>query len=119
MAKAKTAMKKKASVPKALVKAVKAAVADGLQVVPVALLGHKADIGVMALGPDLWQLRALQSDLVSAGLEVGTGLRHDSVDGAAAAFGRGLLGHTASMPRRADRPFWWGSPQGLAFITHQ
>ena len=49
---------------------VKAAVAAGLQVVPVALLGHKADLGIMALGPDLWQLRAFQSDLASAGLDV-------------------------------------------------
>jgi chlorite dismutase len=54
----------------AVEQAVKAAVAAGLQVVPVALLGHKADLGVMALGPDLWLLRALQSDLASAGLDV-------------------------------------------------
>jgi chlorite dismutase len=50
--------------------AVKAAVADGVQVVPVALLGHKADVGFMALGPDLWRLRALQTDLVAAGLDL-------------------------------------------------
>ena len=36
----------------------------------MALLGHKADLGIMALGPDLWQLRAFQSDLASAGLDV-------------------------------------------------
>src|SRR5215213_7145270 len=50
--------------------AVKAAEGVGLQVVPFAVLGHKADIGFMALGPDLWRLRALQTDLVAAGLEV-------------------------------------------------
>jgi hydrogen peroxide-dependent heme synthase len=50
--------------------AVKAAEADRLQVVPVALLGHKADVGFMALGPDLWRLRRLQTDLTGAGLDV-------------------------------------------------
>jgi chlorite dismutase len=41
-----------------------------VQVVTVAVLGHKADIGFMALGPDLWRLRRLQSDLQQAGLTV-------------------------------------------------
>jgi peroxiredoxin len=41
-----------------------------VQVVTVALLGHKADLGVMALGPDLWALRELQSALGQAGLEL-------------------------------------------------
>jgi chlorite dismutase len=50
--------------------AVKAAEEAGVQVVPVAVLGHKADLGFMALGPDLWRLRALQTDLVAAGLEL-------------------------------------------------
>ena len=54
--------------------AVAAAVAkaerDGVQVVSVAVLGHKADIGFMALGPDLWRLRSLQTHLQAAGLEV-------------------------------------------------
>ena len=36
----------------------------------VALLGHKADIGFMALGPDLWRLRRLQTELRPPGLEV-------------------------------------------------
>jgi peroxiredoxin len=53
----------------AVVEAVKAARVHGDQVVTVALLGHKADLGVMALGPDLWRLRALQSALQGAGLE--------------------------------------------------
>lgn len=50
--------------------AVKAAEADGVQVVPAAMLGHKADVAFMALGPDLWRLRRLQTDLATAGLEV-------------------------------------------------
>jgi len=54
----------------AVVAAVKGAEADAVQVVSVALLGHKADVGVMALGPELWRLRALQTDLQAAGLVV-------------------------------------------------
>jgi chlorite dismutase len=50
--------------------AVAAAEADGYQVVPVAVLGHKADLGFMALGPDQWRLRRLQTELVVAGLEL-------------------------------------------------
>jgi peroxiredoxin len=53
-----------------VVRAVKDAQADEVQVVTVAMLGHKADLGVMALGPDLWRLRRLQSDLQAAGLVV-------------------------------------------------
>jgi chlorite dismutase len=50
---------------------VKSAAADGdTQVVTVALLGHKADMGFMALAPELWRLRALQTSLQSAGLSV-------------------------------------------------
>jgi hydrogen peroxide-dependent heme synthase len=54
----------------AVVAAVKRAEGDGDQVVPVALLGHKADLAFMALGDDLWRLRRFQTDLQSAGLEV-------------------------------------------------
>jgi chlorite dismutase len=54
----------------AVVSAVKRAEADGDQVVTVSLLGHKADAGFMALGPDLVRLRRLQSDLQGAGLHV-------------------------------------------------
>jgi len=54
----------------AVVKAVKAARAEGDQIVTISLLGHKADLGVMALGPDMWRLRALQSALSAAGLEL-------------------------------------------------
>ena len=38
--------------------------------VPVAVLGHKADVALMALGPDLWRLRSFQSEVVAAGLTV-------------------------------------------------
>ena len=50
-------------------RAVKDARAGGDQVVCVALLGHKADVGVMALGPDLQRLRGLQTALRVAGLD--------------------------------------------------
>lgn len=50
--------------------AVGAAVAAGAQVVPVAVLGHKADVAFMALASDLWVLRRLQTALQGAGLEV-------------------------------------------------
>ena len=50
--------------------AVAATRADEVQVVPVALLGHKADLAVMALAPDLWRLRALQTALAATGLEL-------------------------------------------------
>ena len=46
----------------AVAAAVKAAEADGVQVVPAAMLGHKADLALMALGPDLWRLRQLQTE---------------------------------------------------------
>ena len=50
--------------------AVKGAQEDAHQVVTFAILGHKAEVGFMALGPDLWRLRRLQADLTSAGLVV-------------------------------------------------
>ena len=43
---------------------------SGHQVVSVAMLGHKADVAFMALGPDLWALRRFQSALSGAGLEL-------------------------------------------------
>ncbi len=54
----------------AVVQAVKNAQGDDVQVVTVAMLGHKSDLCVMALGADLWRLRRLQSDLQAAGLVV-------------------------------------------------
>lgn len=50
--------------------AVAAMEADDHQVVPVAVLGHKADACFMALGPDLWRLRRFQTELQRAGLHV-------------------------------------------------
>ena len=43
--------------------------ADGHQAVCMAMLGHKADLGVMALGPDLARLQAFQAELLGAPLE--------------------------------------------------
>ena len=40
------------------------------QAICAAILGHKADLGVMALASDQWRLRALQTDLVAAGLRL-------------------------------------------------
>ena len=54
----------------AVVAAVKAARADDVQVVTVAVLGHKASLCFMALHPDGWRLRDLQTGLVNAGLLV-------------------------------------------------
>jgi peroxiredoxin len=54
----------------AVVNAVKD-VADGEhQVLTVAMFGHKADVAFMALGPNLWHLRSLQTRLQQAGLEI-------------------------------------------------
>jgi chlorite dismutase len=49
---------------------VESARADGHQVVTVAVLGHKADLGFMALGPDLWRLRRFQTELQAAGVAI-------------------------------------------------
>jgi len=54
----------------AAIAAVKAARGREDQVVTVAMLGHKADIAVMGVGPNLWSLRELQTDLVASGLEL-------------------------------------------------
>lgn len=42
----------------------------GVQIVTAAILGHKADVAVMALAPDFHPLRLMQTDLQRAGLEV-------------------------------------------------
>ncbi|MBU6515270.1 MAG: chlorite dismutase family protein [Acidobacteriota bacterium] len=42
----------------------------GLQVVTTAIMGAKADLCFMVLGPDLWELRRFQSKVQSAGLVV-------------------------------------------------
>ena len=54
----------------AVIHAVKHAEADDVQVVSMAMLGHKSDLCFMALGADLWRLRRFQSDLQAAGLDV-------------------------------------------------
>jgi len=54
----------------AVVAAVKQCEASGHTVVTSSILGHKADLCVMALGPDLRELRTLQSGLQRAGLEI-------------------------------------------------
>lgn len=50
--------------------AIDRATETGTQVVTVAMLGHKADLAVMAVNNDVWSLRALQTDLATAGLEL-------------------------------------------------
>ena len=54
---------------KRVVDAVSSLEADGHQAVCMAMLGHKADLGVMALGPDLARLHAFQAELLAAPLE--------------------------------------------------
>ena len=54
----------------AIVAAVKAASASGHQVVAFSVFGHKADLGLMAVGPDWVALRQLQTALQRAGLVV-------------------------------------------------
>ncbi|HEX9681935.1 MAG TPA: chlorite dismutase family protein [Acidimicrobiales bacterium] len=54
----------------AVIGAVAEARTNDHQVVCFAVLGHKADVGFMALGPDLWHLRRFQAALGAAGLEV-------------------------------------------------
>jgi peroxiredoxin len=53
----------------ALRAAVAKVVADDYQVVPAAMLGHKADLGLMVLGPDQWRLRQFQTAVQAAGAE--------------------------------------------------
>lgn len=54
----------------AVVAAVKEAEAADCQIVTAAMLGHKADVAVMALGRDWSTQRALQSALQRAGLDI-------------------------------------------------
>ena len=55
---------------KRIVDAITSLEADGHQALVFAVLGHKADLGVMALGPDLARLRAFQAELAQAPLEL-------------------------------------------------
>jgi chlorite dismutase len=52
----------------ALKRAVAACEAADHSVVCVAMLGHRAQVGFMALGPDLWTLRRFQRDVIAAGI---------------------------------------------------
>ena len=54
----------------AVIAAVKTGQEGEHQVVAFSVFGHKADMGVLALGPDWERLRRLQSALQAAGLEV-------------------------------------------------
>jgi peroxiredoxin len=54
----------------ALAAAVSRAQSTGDQVIAVAVLGHKADLALMALSEDLWRLRALQTDVTVAGGDI-------------------------------------------------
>jgi hydrogen peroxide-dependent heme synthase len=54
---------------KRIVDAVASLEADGHQAVCMALLGHKADLGVIALGPDLARLQAFQAELLAAPID--------------------------------------------------
>ena len=49
--------------------AVAALEADGHQALCLAMLGHKADLGVVALGPDLARLQRVQHELLAAPLD--------------------------------------------------
>ena len=51
-----------------ITEAVGAAIDENVQVVPIAAIGHKADLVIMALAPDMWRLRALQTELAASGL---------------------------------------------------
>jgi chlorite dismutase len=51
---------------KRFVAAVEALERDGHQALCFAVLGHKADLGVMALGPDLARLQAFQQEVLTA-----------------------------------------------------
>ena len=53
-----------------VIAAVEAAEAAEVQVVTVAILGHKAELCFMALHADSWELRDLQTGLTTAGLVV-------------------------------------------------
>jgi chlorite dismutase len=55
---------------KAVLDAVAALEHDDHQALVFAVLGHKAELGVMALGPDLARLQAFQHDLTRAPLEL-------------------------------------------------
>ena len=54
----------------AVIDAVTPSAGEDHQVVTVAALGHKADVVILAVGPDLWRLRKLQTEVQAAGLDI-------------------------------------------------
>ena len=54
----------------ALATTLKRGAGDGYQVVTAALLGHKADLALMVVGPDVWRLRQFQTAVQQAGLDI-------------------------------------------------
>jgi hydrogen peroxide-dependent heme synthase len=54
----------------AVLSAIKAARDGGDQVVTAAILGHKADVCLMVLGPDQWRLQGFQAAVRQAGCEI-------------------------------------------------
>jgi chlorite dismutase len=54
----------------AFVAAVKAAEGAGVTVITVAMLGHKADVAVMGVAADMRELKALQTGIQHAGLDI-------------------------------------------------
>jgi chlorite dismutase len=58
-----------AAAAKHVVDAVASLEADGHQALTLAVLGHKADLGVIALGPDLARLQRFQQELLAAPIE--------------------------------------------------
>ena len=54
----------------AVVDALKTGADAGVQVVPVAMVGHRADLGLVCLSADTWQLRRLQTGVERAGLDL-------------------------------------------------
>ena len=55
---------------KRIVDAVQSLVDDGHQALLFAVLGHKADLGIMVLGPDLARLQAFQQELAATPLGI-------------------------------------------------
>lgn len=53
-----------------IVRAVKSAINDGYQVVSAGLIGHKADVGFVIIGPNLARLRQFQTELMSGGVNI-------------------------------------------------
>jgi chlorite dismutase len=58
-----------AGAAKPVIDAIASLEADGHQALTIAMLGHKADLGVIALGPDLARLQSFQHEVLDAPLE--------------------------------------------------